>query len=244
LSDNHRADRARHVPQQQGPVGRRPRMGAAENLREAIRLTWRAAPKLLIVTVAVPAAIALVAAAQLLLVREFTAALLGEAAAGDPGDTVRQLMLPAALIVGSLAIMMVLTDVQRLLQELLTERVRLASARRMHQAIGQLDLVDYDVPEIHDRIHRASTSDFRPAQVVRDRTYERLLAGAEGLDASRAEALARYVERDGVDLKADDARLLLRGLADAGERPSPTRVENDGRLRDAGTTRATARARR
>src|SRR3712207_6758699 len=37
----------------------------------------------------------------------------------------------------------------------------------MHRAIGQLDLIDFEYPEIHDRVLRASGTDFRPAQVVR-----------------------------------------------------------------------------
>lgn len=148
----------------------RSRMGGVENIKEAVRLTWRAAPRLLVVTAIVPAALALLAAVQLVLVRRFTAVLLEHAGANDPGDAVRQLALPAALVVGSLAVMVVLTDVERLLQELLTERVRVASARRTHQAIGRLDLIDFEYPEIHDRIYRAAGSDYRPAQIVRSLT--------------------------------------------------------------------------
>lgn len=142
-------------------------MGAVDNLKEAVRLTWRAASGLLTVTAIVPAALALLVALQLALVGRFTSILMDQAGVSDPGAAVRELALPAALVVGSLALMMVLTDVQRLLQEVLTERVRVASACRMHQAIGRLDLVDYDSPEIHDRIHRAASSDYRPAQVTR-----------------------------------------------------------------------------
>ncbi|MEU7868951.1 ATP-binding cassette domain-containing protein [Dactylosporangium sp. NPDC049140] len=130
-------------------------------LPEAVRLCRRAAPRLTSAAVAVPLAQSVLVGAQLLVLQRLAGALLAAplrltAVAG-----------PALLLVATLAVLAVLDNVSTIVRELLTERVRQDAARRIHAAIGALDLVEFDRPETHDRVLRASSTDFRPAQVVR-----------------------------------------------------------------------------
>ncbi|MFD0580507.1 ABC transporter ATP-binding protein [Dactylosporangium darangshiense] len=130
-----------------------------------MRLCRRAAPRLTLVAVAVPLLQSALLGAQLLVLRNFAGALLS--APADRGALLAALAAPALLIVATLVALAVLDNAQTIVRELLTERVRQDAARRMHAAIAALDLVDFDYPETHDRVLRASTTDFRPAQVVR-----------------------------------------------------------------------------
>lgn len=66
---------------------------------------------------------------------------------------------------------LVTQNLQELAREVLTDRVANLSAVRMHKAIGGLGLIDFDQPEIHDRISRAeATANYRPTQIVRSVT--------------------------------------------------------------------------
>jgi ATP-binding cassette subfamily B protein len=132
---------------------------------EGVRLCRRAAPRLTLVAVAVPLLQSALLGAQLLILHNFAGALLS--AHADRGALLAALAAPALLIVATLVALAVLDNAQTIVRELLTERVRQDAARRMHAAIAALDLVDFDYPETHDRVLRAATTDFRPAQVVR-----------------------------------------------------------------------------
>jgi len=136
------------------------------NVQEAVRLCWRAAPGLLLAVMAVPLFQSALIGIQLLVVRSFADRLLEpDSAARD--DVLRSLFLPAVFILAALVGVAVLDNVQTIVRELLTERVRRDAARRMHTAIGALELIDFERPETHDRVMRASSTDFRPAQAVR-----------------------------------------------------------------------------
>ncbi|MER7003295.1 ABC transporter ATP-binding protein [Dactylosporangium sp. NPDC000555] len=98
---------------------------------------------------------------------------LVELVANDDGGrvgTARAAAPVVGLMVAGLIVLLIIGNAQALVRDLLTEQVRQASARRMHRAIGGLELIDYEYPQTHDRVMRASSTDFRPAQAVRSLT--------------------------------------------------------------------------
>jgi ATP-binding cassette subfamily B protein len=118
------------------------------------------------VVVALPAVEGLLALALLAVFRGGAGAFLGGQSA--PGQTVERVIpwLVAAIVLTLFTIFM--GNSRHTVQELLLDRVRQFSARRMHRAIAMLELVDFDDSQVHDRISRAeATADFKPRQVVR-----------------------------------------------------------------------------
>ena len=136
-----------------------------QNLREALWLSWQAAPRLCVGLLAVPLLQSLLVGAQLLLIQRYSQVLLSGQA--QPGETARKVVPAVAVLVVCLVALLVMDNLQALGRELLTERMRQTTARRTHRAMGQLELIDFELPETHDRVQRASVADFRPAQVVR-----------------------------------------------------------------------------
>jgi ATP-binding cassette subfamily B protein len=138
-----------------------------KNLREAFGLSWRSAPRLCVAIMVVPLLQSILIGGQLLLLQQLTQRVIE---GGSRAETVQDVVPLVGLMVVGLVGLLVLDNFQTLVRELLTERVRQVSARRMHRAIGQLSLIDFDYPQTHDRVVRASATDFRPAQVVRSLT--------------------------------------------------------------------------
>lgn len=141
---------------------------APANIVDALRLSWQASRRyFLLVIVVLPVLEGLLAVSLLVLFKAGSAVFLGGAAGGSAEVVWRVMPWIAAAVVVTL-LMMTVSNTRHTVQELLLDRVRQLSARRMHRAIAMLELIDFDDPVVHDRISRAeTTADAKPRSVVR-----------------------------------------------------------------------------
>jgi ATP-binding cassette, subfamily B, bacterial len=140
--------------------------GPLENIGDAFRISRQAGGGLFVVATAVPILEGLLAVAQLVALRYGAKAFLS--VQGSPRDALAHTApwLAAAVLIFVAAL--VADNANHLLRELLAERVKRLTASRMHAAIAQLELLDFDDPVVHDRISRSeATAEYRPTQVVR-----------------------------------------------------------------------------
>ncbi|MFD8530536.1 ABC transporter ATP-binding protein [Streptosporangium canum] len=143
------------------------RPGTAANIMAALKMSRQAAPRLFwVAVVLLPAVEGLLAVGLLLLFRSSLGVFLETT--GGPEQATRTLIPWLAGAVLLTLVTLMLAGLRHTLDELLVERVRQFSARRMHAAITMLELADFDYPVVHDRISRAeATADTKPRQVVR-----------------------------------------------------------------------------
>ncbi|MEV0828980.1 ABC transporter ATP-binding protein [Nonomuraea rubra] len=143
------------------------RRSAPANIIDALRLSREASPGLFwLVVVALPAAEGLLALSLLAVFRGGAGVFLSNSSV--PGETVERIIPWLGVAIVLTLFMIFMANSRHTVQELLLDRVRQFSARRMHRAIAMLELVDFDDSQVHDRISRAeATADFKPRQVVR-----------------------------------------------------------------------------
>ncbi|TQS25186.1 ABC transporter ATP-binding protein [Microbispora sp. KK1-11] len=143
------------------------RRSAPANIIDALRLSREASPGLFwLVVVALPAAEGLISLALLAVFRGGADAFLRNQSA--PGETVDRIIPWLAVAIALTLLVVLMGNSRHTVQELLLDRVRQFSARRMHRAVAMLELADFDDSQVHDRISRAeATADFKPRQVVR-----------------------------------------------------------------------------
>lgn len=137
-----------------------------DNLRDAVRISWQAGQGLFVLAIAIPILEGVLAVGQLVALRYGAKAFL--AVQGDAREALARTApwLAAAVLV--LMAGLVADNANHLLRELIAERVKRLTASRMHAAIAQLELLDFDDPVVHDRISRSeATAEYRPTQVVR-----------------------------------------------------------------------------
>jgi ATP-binding cassette subfamily B protein len=158
-----------------------PRRSILTNVAVALQLNWVASRRLFaLVLLVLPLMEGALGVGLLLIFRAGAAVFLSRVGMARP--TLGPLI---PWLVGAVLITVFgqfLNNLRYTLEELLLERVRQFSAARMHQAVGSLELADFDDPVVHDRISRAeATADYKPRQVVR---------GVTGLLASAFQILA------------------------------------------------------
>ncbi|WP_018686714.1 ABC transporter ATP-binding protein [Actinokineospora enzanensis] len=137
-------------------------------VREAFQLSRQAGRGLFALCIAIPVVEGLLAITQLVVLRSGSTAFFS---GGSPGETLRQITPWLVAAVAVMVISVVADNARNVVRELLTEHVKRFSASRMHTAIAGLDLIDFDEPEMHNRIARSeATADYRPVQVVRSVT--------------------------------------------------------------------------
>ncbi|MET7880697.1 ABC transporter ATP-binding protein [Micromonospora profundi] len=151
------------------------------NIAGALQLSWLASRSLFsFVLIVLPVLEGLLGVGLLLIFRGGAGVFLTSTSMARPSLGPLLPWLVGAVLVTVLV--QFLNNLRYTLEELLLERVRQFSAVRMHQAIGSLELADFDDPIVHDRISRAeTTADYKPRQVVR---------GVTGLVASIFQILA------------------------------------------------------
>lgn len=137
------------------------------HILDSLKLSWQAHRGLfLLVAIALPALEGLLMLALLVIFRFGAPAFLDTAA--EPSQVLDDMLPLLFTAVGVTILMLLSANTRHTVQELLLDRVRQFSTRRMHRAIASLELSDFDDPTIHDRISRAeTTADFKPRQVVR-----------------------------------------------------------------------------
>ena len=146
--------------------GTAPRGSILRNLRFALRLNWMASrPLFAWVVLALPVLEGLFGIGLLLAFQGGVRVFVQDLGSARPQLGPLVPWLAGAVVVTVL--MQFNVNLRYTLQELLLERVRQLTAARMHQAVGSLELADFDDPAVHDRISRAeATADFKPRQVV------------------------------------------------------------------------------
>ncbi|WP_432871431.1 ABC transporter ATP-binding protein [Microbispora rosea] len=157
------------------------RSGTAATVMAALRLSRQADATLFWTgVILLPAVEGLLGVGLLLLFRGSVGVFL-ESSDG-PAQATRTLIPWLAGAVLLTLVTLILGNLRHTLNELLVDRVRQFSSRRMHAAIAKLDLADFDYAVVHDRISRAEeTADGKPRQVVR---------GVNGLLASAFQVAA------------------------------------------------------
>src|SRR5262249_51391661 len=74
---------------------------------------------------------------------------------GGAGESVRDILIPAVLMVGLLLLTEVLHAATRLIRAVQSERIKDHVTELIHDKATSLDLAFYETPEYHDRLHRA-----------------------------------------------------------------------------------------
>ncbi|MFH8386458.1 ABC transporter ATP-binding protein [Kitasatospora sp. NPDC018058] len=148
-----------------------------QNIAGSLRLSYQADRRLFVLAVGLPAVAALFGVGQLFVIRGAAQAFVGRGPAPDAKVAVEAMLPWLGAAVGLTIVSASIDNIREVIRELLSEHVKRLTATRMHRAIAALDLIDFDRPEIHDRMTRAeATADYRPTQVVRSSTS--LLAAA------------------------------------------------------------------
>ncbi|MGW4202998.1 ABC transporter ATP-binding protein [Streptomyces sp. NPDC004726] len=142
-----------------------------QNVIDSLSLSYQAHRRLFVLAVALPATAALLGVVQLFVIRGAAQAFVGDGSAPDAKVAI-EAMVPWLIAAIALTVLTVTIDnVREVVRELLSEHVKRLSATRMHKAIAALELIEFDNPDIHDRMTRAeATADYRPTQVVRSST--------------------------------------------------------------------------
>lgn len=138
-------------------------------LVDAFRLNYEADRRSFLLSLALPIILGLSRVGQLIVLKQLAIAFLDSRASlkVQAGQVVP--WLGVAVLIS--AIGLVMQNLMELIREILTDRVANLSAVRMHKAVASLTLIEFDEPEINDRISRAeTTANYRPSQIVRSTT--------------------------------------------------------------------------
>jgi ATP-binding cassette, subfamily B, bacterial len=138
-------------------------------LADAFRLNYEADRRSFLVSLGLPVVLGLSRVGQLIVLKQLAVVFLDpQATSGAQAEHVAP-WLGVAILVS--AIGLVTQNLMELSREVLTDRVANLSAVRMHKAVASLTLIEFDQPEINDRISRAEqTANYRPGQIVRSTT--------------------------------------------------------------------------
>ena len=138
-------------------------------LIEAFRLNYEADRRSFLVSLALPVVLGLSRVGQLIVLKQLAVVFLDPQASTKA--QVEQVVPWLGVAVFVSAVGLVTQNLMELSREVLTDRVANLSAVRMHQAVASLTLIEFDQPEINDRISRAEqTANYRPSQIVRSIT--------------------------------------------------------------------------
>src|ERR1700735_339767 len=138
-------------------------------LIEAFRLNYEADRRSFLVSLALPVVLGLSRVGQLIVLKQLAVVFLDPQASTKA--QVEQVVPWRGVAVFVSAVGLVTQNLMELSREVLTDRVANLSAVRMHQAVASLTLIEFDQPEINDRISRAEqTANYRPSQIVRSIT--------------------------------------------------------------------------
>jgi ATP-binding cassette, subfamily B, bacterial len=132
-------------------------------IKEAVRLTWAAAPRELVLTVALQLLVALALVGQLALLRRVISVV--GATAGAPEITA---LLPELVALGALvALVASMGLVQRERQRILAELVQKYTTGSVLGVSTVVELIRYDEPGFYDRLQRARiNASVRPLQIA------------------------------------------------------------------------------
>jgi ATP-binding cassette subfamily B protein len=132
-------------------------------LHQALRLVWEAAPRQLVISVALQVVGGAALGAQLLLARHLLARLLSTRSSGEFSATLPSVILLVVALAVSGVVNVLRTEMQRLLSEL----VSWTAMQRVVVAATSADLVSFENPTFHDRLQRSIVNaSIRPLQMT------------------------------------------------------------------------------
>ncbi len=130
--------------------------------RDALRLVWGAAPRELLVSVALKLVLGAGLAATLLVGRELLSALSPD---GQPIDTAA-LMARVVAVTAIISALGIVAAAGREVREVLSEKTARHAKARIVDVATAVELWAYETPAFHDRLVRAASGQHRPVQLV------------------------------------------------------------------------------
>jgi len=138
-------------------------MGLPRITRQALGVVWAAAPKVFAATVVLQILNSAMLVVQLFAFR----ALLGKLLVAHQSTKIAELVPIAAVVIAAFAVSAVVTASGSGLQHLLSEMVARYAMGRVLEAASVTDLVEFESPEMHDRLQRALlNAGSRPTQMT------------------------------------------------------------------------------